>query len=72
MAKNLGLGLILAHLAQICATKFFFKNLASSVTRYDGQLSSCTISERTNDPILRKLSVGRTDGEMDRRKKVIS
>ena len=40
---------------------FFFpqKNLASSVSRYHGQLSSCTIS----DPILRKLS----DGQMGRR-----
>ena len=34
---------------------FFFKNLALSVTRYYGQLSSCTISEKTNDPILRIL-----------------
>ena len=40
---------------------FFFKNLAPSVTRYYGHLSSCTISEKTNDPILRKLSDGRTD-----------
>ena len=36
-----------------------------SVTRYHGQLSSCTISEKTNDPILRKLSDGRTDGQTD-------
>ena len=40
---------------------FFFKNLALSVTRFQCQLSSCTISEKTNDPILRKLSNGRTD-----------
>ena len=40
---------------------FFFKTLTLSVTRYHGQLSSCTISEKTNDPILRKLSNGRTD-----------
>ena len=39
----------------------FLKNLASSDTRYHSQLSSCTISEKTNDPILRKLSDGRTD-----------
>ena len=38
----------------------FFKNLRSSVTRYC-QLSSCTISEKTNDRTLRKLSDGRTD-----------
>ena len=30
--------------------------------RYHGQLSSYTISEITNDPILRKLSDGRTGG----------
>ena len=35
--------------------KIFFKNLAPSVTRYHVQLSSCTTSEKTNDPILRKL-----------------
>ena len=40
---------------------FFFKNLAPSITRYHGQLSWFTISEKTNDPILRKLSDGRTD-----------
>ena len=40
---------------------FFLKNLASSITRYHGRLSSCKISEKTNDPILRKLSEGRTD-----------
>ena len=57
MAKNLVLGPILA---QIWATNFFFKILAQSVTRCHGQLSSCTISEKTNDPILRELSDGRT------------
>ena len=41
---------------------FFFKNMASLVARCHGQLSSSTISEKTNDPILRKLSDGRTDG----------
>ena len=40
---------------------FFFRNLAWSVTRYHVQLSPCTISEKTNTPILRKLSDGRTD-----------
>ena len=62
MAKNLtgpDLGLIRAN-------KFFFtKNLASSVTRYDGKLSSCKISRKTKDPILRKLSDGLTDRRMD-------
>ena len=46
------------------------KNLAPSVTRYYGQLSPCT--EKTYDPILRKLSDGRTDGQTDGRTKVIS
>ena len=44
---------------------FFKKNLAPSVTRYHGLLSSCTISEKTNDAILRKLSDGRTDRPTD-------
>ena len=48
---------------------FFLKNLTSSITRYHGQLSSCTISEKTNDSILRKFSDwrkdGRTDGQTD-------
>ena len=43
---------------------FFFKNLASSVTRSHGQLS-CTISEKTNDLILRKISDGLLDGQTD-------
>ena len=32
-----------------------------SGTRYHGQRSPCTISEKTNDPILRKICDGRTD-----------
>ena len=53
------------HLAQIRTNNFFFfKNLASSVTRYHGQ-SSSTISEKTNDSILKKFSDGRTDGQVD-------
>ena len=55
---------------------FFFLNLAPSVTRCYGQLSSCTISEKTNDLILRKLSDERmdrrTDRGMDRQTRVIS
>ena len=39
---------------------FFFKTLALSVTKGYGQLSSCAISRKTNDPILRKLSDERT------------
>ena len=45
---------------------FFFKNLTLSVTRYHGQLSSCTTSEKNNDPILRKLSEGQPDAQMDK------
>ena len=42
------------------------KNLAPSVTRYHNQLSSSTISEKTNDPVLRKFCDGRKDGQKDR------
>ena len=45
---------------------FCFKNLAPSVTRYHGQLSPCT--EKTYDPILRKLSDGRADRQTDGQK----
>ena len=59
---------------------FFFKNFTASITKYHGQLLSCTVSENTNDPILRKFSDGRTavqikwwaDGHMDRRMRLIS
>ena len=45
---------------------FFFKNLASSGTRYHGQLSSFKISEKTYYPILRNLVTdGRTDRQTD-------
>ena len=54
--------------AQIWAQNFIFKNLASSVTRHHGQLSSCTTSEKTNDPVLRKL----TDEWTDLRTRVMS
>ena len=50
----------LGPLGKFGLSLFFFKNLVSSVNRYHGQLSSCTISEKTNDPILRKLSDGHT------------
>ena len=53
-----------------------FKNLASSVTIYHGQLSSYTILEKNNDPFIRKLSEvwtdGETDEQTDRRTRVIS
>ena len=44
----------------------FSLNLVLSVTRYHDQLSSCTISEKTNDSILRKVSDGRTEGQTGR------
>ena len=43
----------------------FFKNVASSATRYHGQLSSCTILEKTNDPIVRKLGDRQKPGRVD-------
>ena len=46
---------------------FFFKNLASLVTRYHGHLSSYAMSEKTNGPILRKFSDGRTDRQDGRK-----
>ena len=68
VAKNLVWGLILAPLAHNWAQKIFSRDfssirsyLASSVTRYHGQLSSCTISEKTNDLILKNFSDGLTD-----------
>ena len=42
---------------------FFSKNLAFSDTWYHGQLSSRTISEKTNDPVLKTLSDRRTYGQ---------
>ena len=51
--------------------KIFSKNLASLVTRYHSQVSSCKISEKTNDPILRKFSDGET-GERQRFHKTLS
>ena len=76
MAKRVVLDPIFDYLAQsrlwpICSKfwppNFFFEffSQALSVSRYHGQLSSYTISEKTNDPILRKLSGGRTDGQTE-------
>ena len=61
MVNNLVSDPILAYLAQIWAATVFFLNLASSVTKYHGQLSPCTILEKSNDPILGKYSDGRTN-----------
>ena len=43
----------------------FFKNLASLFTWYHSQLSLCTISEENNYPILRKISDGWTNRQID-------
>ena len=58
MAKNLILDLIYASWA-------LFFNLTSSVNRNHGQLSSCQISEKANDPFLRKLNDRRTKERTD-------
>ena len=56
----------LSSLAPISGRQIFFiKNLVLPVTRYHDQLSWCTKSEKTNDPILGKLSKGRADGPTD-------
>ena len=45
---------------------FLKKNLALSVTRYHGHLSSYVqYQKKTNDPIARKFCEGRTDGRTD-------
>ena len=67
MAKNLVFG------PNLCC-QFFLQKSDSIITRYHGQLSSCTIPEKTNDPILINRSDGWmkgqmvrwTDGQMDR------
>ena len=50
---------------------FIFRNMASSVTRYHGQLALCTILEKTDDSILRKFSDPQMDGQKDRQVRVI-
>ena len=60
--KELVLGPILAHFAQIWATNFFFLNLAPSVTRYHGQLSSCTTIQSWENLMTDGQKDGRTDG----------
>ena len=74
MAKNLVSRPILSPLGQIRGAIFFFSKilLRQSLIRYHGQLSSCTITETINDPILRILNDGQTKGQMNRRTRVIS
>ena len=70
MAKKLVLGLILPHLAQIGAANFIFfspkiwlRQSLDLMVRYH----HVQYQKKINDPILRKLSDGRTDGPTDRR-----
>ena len=68
MVKNLVSGTILALFAQIWDIKsffFFFLNLAAFFIRCNCQLSSCMISGRTNNPILKKLTDGQIDEQTD-------
>ena len=66
MAKDLILVLIWVLWVQIWAANFFHKSwLCQSLDIYHSQLSLCTIWEKTDDPILRKCSDGRTDGRAD-------
>ena len=72
MTKNHISDLIQAIRPKFGASIFFFKNLVSSVTRYHDRLSSCKISEKTNDPVFRKLSDRPKDGLTDRLTRVVS
>ena len=60
-----GLTAIWAHFGPILAKfrppDFFLENPALSLIRYDGHLSSYAKSEKTNDPIFRKVSDRLTD-----------
>ena len=71
MTKNIILGLICVHWVQIQAHNIFFLNLAASVTKYHGHLSSSKISEKTNLPIWRKFSDRRTNGQIDRQRVIL-
>ena len=57
----------LSLLGRNMGCQFFQKNLSLSVTRYNDQLSSCTISEKTNDPTTDRQMERRMDGWTDRR-----
>ena len=55
----------LSLLGRNMGCQFFQKNLSLSVTRYNDQLSSCTISEKTNDPTTDRQMERRMDGQTD-------
>ena len=70
------LGLILVHLAQIWAANFFSKIWLRQSLDIIVSCHHAQYQKKTNDPIMRKLSDGRTDGETyrqtDRSARVIS
>ena len=67
MAKNLVSGSILAHLVQIRAANFFSKILLGQSVDIMVSYHHVQYQKKTNDPILRKLSDGRTDGRTEGR-----
>ena len=62
--KNHALGSVLTIFVHFCPMGIFSKNLALSHTIY-GSLTQCIFSEKTNEPIPRKLTDRRKDGRMD-------
>ena len=62
MGKKLVSGPILTHVPEVWVAKIFFSKIWIRQS-LDIMVSyhPCAISEKTNDPILRKLSDGRTD-----------
>ena len=62
----------LGPLSRNSGRQIFFKNMGLSVARYYCQISLCTISDKTNEPILRKINGGRTYGQTGGRTRVIS
>ena len=67
--KKLIFGPDFGTFGQIKPAFFFFQKSGSVSHWYHGQLSLCTVSEKTNDPIFRKLSdrwrKGQTDEQID-------
>ena len=63
MTKNLIFGSDLGPFGPNLGRKFFFQICGSVSHKISRAAIVCTISGKTNDPILRKLSNGRTDGQ---------
>ena len=66
-SKNPIFGPFWALFAHYRVNEFFPKNPALSLFYVYGPLTSCKKLEKTNEPILRTLHHGQTDGQMDRR-----